>query len=827
MEIPEKLAAALASGDLIIFLGAGFGIDSGFPLWPKALQEIATELEKHSPPHAGLMRIEAHNGRFLEAADLLYSAPLTHDVRREILQAVFGKDPRVSGRQKRLLQTPCQGFVTTNYDRSIEIAKTQARIDLHTFTETETDLANARVCMRQFYVRLNGRIEAPEGIVFARRQYDELPRRTGYVEFFREMFVNRNILFFGFSFVDPFLRETISTMSKAVHSVFQRSAFALFSNNPDAITAQFLNDAGIVPVIYDQADSHAEAWNIFGPRTIATIAPSDDTQLQRVRSEIAAVYARARARDYAADRVQVLSGLLMPVLQKIGTGGTVRMDEFEEQARNLLALPNSFPRDLIIDAAKRLEQDHVVRLSGSGLEVLHLPGTDVFGKDLNKLVNGLISRARVRYQVPAAALSRPILSELVLATLIIDGLHVAHSMIRGQPLSQGRLTDAIKRACKVARVNDSDGPLVAKALEHLFTHPDAEEEKLLAALASLAFSTSLLVADPSLVASKSMSLPGAFFDTNVLLPWLCYGHPVQPLSESLVSLFAKCGGAYVIPEYLNEIVSHRKLAVDAVRDGDLGDPIKLRRFVSLFEAHGINAFLGGYAGVLATGVAFTFDEYLQKHAPYEDESQAAVFLEEQGIVVYQGTHDPYSIPGGPLFGQLKAELYERRRREEIRVRHDARQLEILLGHKPVWDCPYFVTADKTLISAMAATSAARLLPRVVLPHQAAYIGELLGAGTVLTGLTRAMWMSAPDLHKRIQDYYIDRVLSEYEFALVSELPDIVDTIIADIERTNGDLRRLDLDEDMDDRKLRVFTAMDRFEPRFYEKLLRAKREAGL
>jgi hypothetical protein len=176
---------------------------------------------------------------------------------------------------------------------------------------------------------------------------------------------------------------------------------------------------------------------------------------------------------------------------------------------------------------------------------------------------------------------------------------------------------------------------------------------------------------------------------------------------------------------------------------------------------------------------------------------------------------------------LEAELQERRRREEVRVRHDARQLENLLSHKPMWDCPYFVTADKSLISAMAATSAARLLPRVILPHQAAYIAELLGSDTVLTGLTRAMWMSSPDLHERIQDYYIDRVLSEYEFALVSELPDIVETIITEIERTNGDLRRLDLDEDMDDRKLRIFTAMDRFEPRFYEKLLRAKRDAGL
>lgn len=827
MEIPAKLQAALDSGDLIVFLGAGFGIDSGFPLWRQALQEIATELAKHSQPYASLVQSEAQAGRFLEAAELLYLAPVTADVRREILQAVFGKEPRVSARQVRLVKTPCQGFVTTNYDRSIEIARLQAQVDLHTFTESETDLANARVCTRQFCVRLNGRIEAPEGIVLARRHYDELPRRNGYVEFFRELFVNRNILFFGFSFTDPFLRDAVSRMSAALHSVFRRSAFALFSSTPDASTNQLLNDAGIVPVIYDPADSHREAWDIFGPRQLTAITSADDAQLQRVRSEIATVYARARARDYAADRVQVLSGLLMPVLQKIGIGAVVRVDEFEEQARRLLALPNSFPREIIVEAAKRLEQDGIVRLSSAGLTVLQLPGTEVFGKDLNKLVNGLISRAKVRYQVPANALSRSLLSELVLATLIIDGMHVAHSMIRRQPLSEQRLSDSIKRACQVAGVVGANVLGIAKALDHLLTHPDAEEEKVLGGLASLAFSTSLLVADPSLVAAKTTALPGAFFDANVLLPWLCHGHPVQRLCESVIALFTKHGGAYVIPEYLNEIVSHRKLAIEAVREGDLSDTAKLRHFVSLFEAHGINTFLGGYAGVLASGTALNFADYLHKYAPYEDEAQAAIFLEERGVVVYRGIPDSYSLPGGPLFGQLKAELQERRKREEVRVKHDARQLEILLGHKPVWDCPYFVTADKSLVSAMASTHAATLLPRVLLPHQAAYLAELLGATTDLTGLTRAMWMSSPDLHKRIQDYYIDRVLSEYEYALVSELPDIVETIITDIERSTGDLRYLDLDEDMEDRKVRVFTAMDRFEPRFYEKLLKAKRDAGL
>ena len=105
------------------------------------------------------------------------------------------KQPRTSRKLRLLTLTRCQGIVTTNFDRSLQIAAGEAVVSLVHFGESDQDLAAARVEAHKFLVRLHGRIEVPESLVFADRHYRTLPERESYVEFFRQLFVNRNLVF--------------------------------------------------------------------------------------------------------------------------------------------------------------------------------------------------------------------------------------------------------------------------------------------------------------------------------------------------------------------------------------------------------------------------------------------------------------------------------------------------------------------------------------------------------------------------------------------------------------------------------------------------------
>jgi hypothetical protein len=826
----EQLRNLVESSDYVLVLGAGFSKESGLPLWAESLIEIANKLAPLDELYSQLIKHETARERYLIAAQQFYISPIDSTTRHRILQEVFGYEGPITARQKHLLRTPCLGIVTTNFDRNVERAAREANVDLVHFTESDGDLCQARVCERPFSVRLHGRIESPEGLVFAQSHYDIARDRAEYQSLFREIFVSRNVVFFGFSFADPLIKNHVKEMSKAVHAVFARKAFALFSSQPSADVATLLREACITPVIYDDANRHDEAWRLlsFTPRD-GEVPTIEKFHTQRVKSELAAVYARSRSKGHATDRIQVMSGMLVPLLATLGVGSECDIGEFEDRARKLLALPNSVPRSDLSEATLRLEHDGLIRLNGSILVVLSLGDQAALGKDLDALVSGFIARAEIRYGFKIEQRDAATVAELLTAILAVNGLHIAHSVIRRRPLNQLDLSDAIERAGALVRLPDRlRVPAFMQALLQFMTHADREEERLLGELASLTFVTSLLVVDPVLSATiKSGSLPEVYLDASVVLPWLATGHPLGQAYGQMIAGFG-AGRAMVIPDYINEVVSHRRLAIEAVAEGGLDDHERFERYVMMFEASGVNAYLGGYAGMRGRGFKGTFADYLKAHAPFETEPEAAAFLGRRGITVVEAAGFS-QVEGGSVMGELRAAFRERSRgRTELVISHDAQQLDVLLARRPRRECPYFVTADKTLLGIIPETRARGVLNRMLLPQQAAYLADLMsGTTTTMTGFTRALWSAPRDLAGRVRDYYIDRVLREYEYVLLEDLSKVVEIVMAEIEKDSTMTKEMDDWADTERHRLKMFKLMDRFEPKFYETMLDAKKKAGL
>jgi hypothetical protein len=824
--VPRELAELLDSGEYILFLGAGVAVEAGIPTWSRALSALAQRLQ-HVPDsghYAGLMFQEAQAGRYLEAAELLYLAPISPAARADLLRAVFDTTPVISRKLKLLVSARCQGIVTTNFDRSLELAATQARVELVHYTEAALDLANARVAQVRYLLRLHGRIEVPDSLVLAHRHFNALAENAAYVEFFRNLILNLNIIFFGFSFSDPILNTLLRGMGRAVKSVFRRRAFALLPEGPVTEVDSVLRELAIQVVRYPRAENHAAAWDLFAEHRSEspTIRP-EVYETESLRSHLASVYARVKAREFSADRARVLSGLMIPVLVRVTSDSDVAVDEFLSAVEQTLALPDGIGRELLMEAVSLLERDGIVHLRGTRLRRGVLPSLDALDLDANRLLRGIVHRSSMRFGTQLSHGLVPRVRDALVFALSLDGLHLAYSIIRGTPLDKTRLRSVIDLALSHAgiRSDDSCRPMIGAAVEDLMTQPDAEEERVLANVSVVVFATALLLADPTAaqVAARQFDA-GAYVDASVLLPWICHGHPLQQSYAAVIAAFG-AGRIRILDGYLNEVVSHRRLAVQAMNEG-LRDAVQLGRYVSLFELHNVNTFVGGYAAAAHGGFAGGFEDYLATYAPFDTDQGAAEFIRRKGILVEDAVRRPNSV-----YGQLRGELRELGRvRSDVVVEHDARQLEVLASPKGA--DMVFVTADRKLVAAASRTNVASVVRRMLLPHQAAYLAQFAARGRAgFEGIVRAMWAQSDDVATKVRRFYADRILKEYEAALAQEIPAILDAMFGEFERAGIDISAEVAKGEGEGERLRVFAALDRFEPQFYEKLAEAKRRVGL
>ena len=427
---PQGLRRLLETGEFVFFLGAGVGTEAGLPGWQQALLDIADLLEPHCRDYALPLRSDAAAQRFLQAAELLYLAPVPDATRYSILQTVLGKNPSTTRRLRLLALTRCQGVVTTNFDGSLLRARAEAQQAWDVFGEADADLASARVASRPFLVRLHGRIEVPEGLIFADRHYRSLGDRAQYVEFFRELFLNRNLVFFGFSFADPEIARLIGDMTKAVRSVFRREAYALMPTPVEPELIEKLRQAAIVVVPYSPANAHDEAWQLFAEYREGPPALSSTVfEVAQVRSHLAAAYARAKGRGFRVDRDRMLSALLVPLLAEYGANELVDLQELLSRVADRLALPRSFDVSHLMEALAILEHDGLVVLQGSSVLVGDVSTPDELAKDATRLVDGVIGRAKIRMRDKGLERYRDEIGQAVVAALALDGLHLAYALI--------------------------------------------------------------------------------------------------------------------------------------------------------------------------------------------------------------------------------------------------------------------------------------------------------------------------------------------------------------------------------------------------------------
>ena len=821
----EALESLLSDGNYVLFLGAGVSVEAGLRPWGPALNELAESLSPLAPSYATVMHEEIERNRYLHAAEQLYLAPITSEDRANILSQVFGKSTHITPRLCKLIKLPFYAIVTTNYDRSlIEVANRES-VNLLPFAESDKDLAAARVSRERFILRIHGRIEVPDSIVLSLRHYEDLLRRPAYPFFVQTLITDAKVIFFGFSFADPYFRVILEHMQQATNGRMKHQSFALLSGHPEASIQKLLIDLNIVPIIYNPANNHEEAWDLLTSQGVEPHIKADHYSESRLRQYLASVLTHLRLQQQSDLCMGVLSAAIEASISHNG-GGTIA--SVVETVRSELALPPA-ASDVVKNAIAHLNTAKRLHMEGDQivLEGPTVPIDETSDQKLDRIVIGVLARAESRYghSISPHFDYAPHLKEVFLRILVADGMSLAYSLIQRNRREVERVDSLVERAVSALGTSSRSRiePL-REAITSLLTRPETDEEVALDELALVSFVMCLTLTEPGVPAiAERIARHNVFLDASIVLPWISEGHP----SESFYGTIVESFGMPVLADfYVNELVSHRDRAIREFREVGLHDKSRLKQYSVFYSLNNVNTFIGGYGGRVAAGYEKSFEKYLEEVTPFNSETEATIYLESRGVQVKPLQVHQANLPHMESLLADKLEEYKRPR-NPIRIQHDARMVGYL-AERGDQARPYFISADRSLVAAFSTSQYAQVVENILFPHQAFMIAQIKGTSRGLVrGLARTVFGMRRNAVQEIREFYIDRVLQEYEPALLKAIPDIVESIASQGGGPWAN-RTLAVDEDeLEIDRGRGFTALDQFESNFHDIMLREKRKRGL
>ncbi len=834
----------MGTGEAVLFAGAGCSAHLNIPVWPDYLHALAAEAEKHEPEIASLMRKRVQAGQFLEACTLfkrVLKAP-PGDVANALSQPFrpgsYDCAPLVP-----LMSLPLSAAITTNYDTSLfdtwsQIAARNKSIPPQLLETRETH--GAPYVPYPFVLYLHGRGSLPiqtESMVFDAEDYKRWYNDPGFTEGLLQLLSNRSLLFVGYSFKDPGLDAVLRTWEALRGPAFPRKHLALIPNANEALAWQ-LSRMNVEVLVYDPANGHAALW--AGIERAAELSPGAGPPvsrrrfepLQQAREVLAICYASASLGDKIEPLRRVaLDGILLATISESGAG--LSRPDLEHRVATSLGIPLkelgpelSLSLERLGKSVVQIDENNIVRTTGAAPNRL--------SEQTGHLAKAVIRRTNLRegLDIPEGATTP--LARFFEDLLMARAWDLAAHFV--QPRS-GAVYDIESAVTSVLASTEFPAGIETEPLKRgivdLLTRPSSKEAEILCDLGRLAFAVQLAFSNARTTLAYGVTLPQCvYLDASVLMPAIVDGHPLHnvywPVLLRLQEQASKAGGQVrvVAPfEFLNEIVSHRRNAVQEVQMQGLEDPARLQRDVMVAGAENLNVFVGAYATYVGRAKRrVPFLEFLNRVAPYRDETELINYLERRGLRVEHLETPPDSEMLWNWFNPLKAR-YEHeedegaRRKVPVLIKHEALQLARLQSDHSRGIRSIFVTADGRLRRAVAFIQDGKLADALFSGlAMVKLIDLLLGVQVDHRALARLMWgVHALDIDGTVRRYFTDRGLQKQGDVETLVLPGVVEKLMAQA-KAEPQFARLQPFSDDPDARATFLDFLDRFEDRFYELL---------
>ncbi|CAG5010303.1 hypothetical protein DYBT9275_04687 [Dyadobacter sp. CECT 9275] len=214
----DTFAKAIKDDHAAVFAGAGLSIPAGFVNWRELLREIAEELNLDIKREHDLVAIAQYH---------LNERGNNRSRLNQLLLEEFTHNADITNNHKILASLPIPCFWTTNYDKLIERALTEA--DKIPDVKITQDSLSTNLRRRDAVVyKMHGDISMPEHAVITKDDYETYnEKRMLFSTALQGDLVSKTFLFVGFSFDDPNLEYVLSRI-RVLLGTNQREHFCFF-----------------------------------------------------------------------------------------------------------------------------------------------------------------------------------------------------------------------------------------------------------------------------------------------------------------------------------------------------------------------------------------------------------------------------------------------------------------------------------------------------------------------------------------------------------------------------------------------------------------------
>ncbi len=260
---PADLVEVCASGECVLYAGAGLSARSGLPVWKEfvhGLLDWAVENKFVDESEAASFHAEIETGDADPVADSVISrlkSPEQLSLLNSYLRQVFLKTSSPSSFHFLLKRIRFSAVLTTNFDNLLE--RNYQVFPDQIYTPKDADKLLAALTKREYFLlKLYGTLEQPETVIVAPAQYESgIAGNKIFSRFMQTLFVSRTLLFIGASLegIEAYLRGI--SLPKDVARVHY--ALVAVTGNAWRAKADLLERRyGIKVFPYTPGDDHAD-----------------------------------------------------------------------------------------------------------------------------------------------------------------------------------------------------------------------------------------------------------------------------------------------------------------------------------------------------------------------------------------------------------------------------------------------------------------------------------------------------------------------------------------------------------------------------------------
>jgi hypothetical protein len=524
-------------------------------------------------------------------------------------------------------------------------------------------------------------------------------------------------------------------------------------------------------------------------------------------------------------RQLIVEGILVSELES----GISEIDKLSTSLRKYMALSESEAGMQVDTAVSNLVKKDVCMQDGNTIVLVNKLVERQ--SPIQLLCDGIIGRLKLRENFDASDDMRNAIGNIVEEVIVLRGFDLGAEFTGASLREEPDLFDTISAAVDrhLGDYWQDRKRAIAEVFREMLRHPDDREETVLGELGRISFGIEIVL-QAGRSTMYALSLPQIVnLDASVLLPAIVPGHPHRMAYLNAITKLSDAARTstgtvvQVADVFLDEVVHHRKKAIEFIRSGGLDEPETLRKRMQFYGAENVNVFIGAYSRWLLERRSENrkFETFLSEEAPYENASQLKTFLMKQGFLV--ATTTPKSVSGqlkktkferalDKGYEILEAGTDERDWKPAVLKLHEAAQLFAMQSDLESGRRPVLVTADTKLRRAVGLSDISSLKDSLISPQNLIQLVDLLvGIDVPPASLARLLWtVRVADETAMLKDYLLRRALPTYNAALFLKMNDLLDGYVERIRR-EARLENVNLMATGNEERLKSSRFMDRVE----------------